>query len=143
MSHVCCLGGSLTLKTSSPWDYPNINPSLLSDDAGFDLYTMREALKAGRKFLQASAWKDWIVEEYGASVSAQTDDEIDAYIRANAVVVNHVSGTVALGAPNTIAKGAGALNPDFTVKGTIGLRVVDASAFVSATSGIWIALNCC
>ncbi len=121
----------MTLKTSSAWDYPIINPGLLSDEAGFDLYVMREALKAGRKFLQAPAWDAWIVKEHGDSATAQTDEEIDEFIRQNAVVVNHVSGTVALGKKNTLAKGAGALNPDFTVKGTIGLRVVDASTFVS------------
>lgn len=92
---------------------------------------MREALKAGREFLQAPAWQEWIVKEHGESANAQTDAEIDDFIRANALVVNHVSGTVALGKKGIIAKGAGALNPDFTVKGTIGLRVIDASAFVS------------
>lgn len=123
-------GGNLTLKSSSPWDYPIINPGLLGDQGGFDLYTMREALKAGRRFLQAPAWQDWIVEEVGDGAAPQTDAEIEAFIRKNALVVNHVSGTVAMGKKNTTAKGSGALNPDFTVKGTVGLRVVDASAFV-------------
>ncbi len=107
---------------------------MLSDETGFDIHTMREALKAGRRFLGANAWKDWIVAEYGASANATTDEAIDEYIRANALVVNHVSGTVAMGKSGSTDKGSGALNPDLTVKGVKGLRVVDASVFVCTIS---------
>ncbi|PIL30033.1 hypothetical protein GSI_07945 [Ganoderma sinense ZZ0214-1] len=121
--------GSLTLNTTDPFAYPLINPGLLNDAAGFDIYAMRQALKAGRGFLAADAWKGWIVAEYGASANATSDADIDAYIRKNALVVNHVSGTVAMGKRGDAGRGAGALNPDFSVKGVKGLRVVDASAF--------------
>ncbi len=126
----------MTLNTTDPFTYPIINPGLLSDEAGFDIHTMREALKAGRRFLGAKAWKDWIVAEYGASANATTDEAIDEYIRANALVVNHVSGTVAMGKSGSTGKGSGALNPDLTVKGVKGLRVVDASIFVRAVSTV-------
>ncbi|EJF64358.1 alcohol oxidase [Dichomitus squalens] len=121
--------GNITLRSTNAFDYPIINPGLLSDKGGFDIHAMTEALKAGRRFLSAPAWKSWIVGEFGDSASAQTDAEIESFIRQNALVVNHVSGTVGMGKANTIAKGSGALNPDLTVKGVIGLRVVDASAF--------------
>ncbi|KAM5536369.1 hypothetical protein V8D89_009967 [Ganoderma adspersum] len=121
--------GSLTLNTTDPFTYPIINPGLLNDETGFDIYTMRQALKAGRRFLAADAWKDWIVAEYGDSVNATSDADIDAYIRKNALVVNHVSGTVAMGKSGDTGRGAGALDPHLSVKGVKGLRVVDASAF--------------
>ena len=128
------LGGTLTLTSTDPFTYPIINPGLLSDSEGFDAHTMREALRAGRRFLAADAWKDWIVEEFGASANATSDADIDAYVRANALVVNHVSGTVAMGKQaDAPAKGAGAVNPDLTVKGVKGLRVIDASVFVSSS----------
>ena len=95
------------------------------------MYTMREALKAGRRFLEAPAWKDWIVREVGDSANAKTDAQIEDFIRKNALVVNHVSGTVAMGKSGDTGRGAGALDPHFSVKGAKGLRVVDASAFVS------------
>ena len=99
------------------------------------LPAMREALRAGRRFLAADAWKDWIVEEFGASANATSDADIDAYVRANALVVNHVSGTVAMGKQaDAPVKGAGAVNPDLTVKGVKGLRVIDASVFVRSVS---------
>ncbi len=88
---------------------------------------MREALKAGRRFFAANAWKDWIVSEFGESANATSDADIDAYVRKNALVVNHVSGTVAVGKKGD---SKGALNPDFSVKGVKGLRVIDASVFV-------------
>ncbi len=125
-----CIGGNLTLKSTNPFDYPIINPGLLSDKGGFDIHAMREALKAGRRFLQAPAWRSWIISEFGDSANAQTDAQIEDFIRANALVVNHVSGTVGMGKSGSTARGSGALNPDLTVKGTIGLRVVDASVFV-------------
>ena len=64
------------------------------------------------------------------NANAKTDAQIEAFIRANAGSVNHVSGTVAMGKRGSASKGCGALNPDLTVKGTVGLRVVDASSFV-------------
>ena len=116
------------LNTTNPFAHPVTNPRFLSDP--YDLYTMHDALKASRRFMNASAWSAWIVAEYGDFAAAQTDSEIEAYIRANALVVNHVSGTVGMGKAGSLARGDGALNPDLTVKGVQGLRVVDASAFV-------------
>ncbi|KAI0316820.1 alcohol oxidase [Amylostereum chailletii] len=119
--------GNITLTSSDPFQAPRINPGLLSNP--FDLYTMREALKTGRKFMNATTWDSWIVAEYGDFAAAQTDAQIEAYIKANALVVNHVAGTVAMGNSKALKKGAGALYSNLTVKGVEGLRVVDASAF--------------
>ena len=54
------------------------------------------------------------------------DAELDAYARDNVDTIDHPVGTVPMGAGD-----AGALYSDLRVKGTVGLRVVDASAFVS------------
>ena len=90
---------------------------------------MREAVKAARSFVSAPAWSDYIISEYGAFGQAHTDEELDAYIRNNTDTIDHPVGTVAMG------KGSeGALDSKLRVKGTIGLRVVYASAFVSISS---------
>ena len=81
--------------------------------------------------MAAPAWTGWIIEEVGAWAQAQTDDEIEQYIRNTSSTVDHVSGTVAMGKTGSTGSGTGALNSDLTVKGTVGLRVVDASVFVS------------
>ena len=93
---------------------------------------MREAIKAARRYLSAPAWSSWILDEFGAFSQAQSDDEIEQYARNTGQMIYHVVGSAAMGKTGTSGPGSGALNSDLTVKGTVGLRVVDASAFVSA-----------
>jgi len=125
--------GSITLASADPLVYPIINPNMLT--APVDIAVLREAIKVSRKFMSANAWKDWITSEFGAFANATTDAQIEAFARSNADTVNHVSGTVAMGKRGSSARGSGALNPDLTVKGTVGLRVVDASAFPFIIAG--------
>ena len=80
--------------------------------------------------MAAPAWNGWILGEVGAFAQAQTDDEIEQIVRNTSVTINHVSGTVGMGKTGSTGSGTGALNSDLTVKGTVGLRVVDASIFV-------------
>jgi choline dehydrogenase-like flavoprotein len=112
-----------------PFDKPLINPNFLQAD--IDVAIMREAVKAARLFVTAPTWSDYVVAEVGEFSTAQTDAAIDEYVRNNSDTVDHVCGTVAMGNTTCTDRGCGALNPDLTVKGAIGLRVVDASAFVS------------
>ncbi|TBU24063.1 alcohol oxidase [Dichomitus squalens] len=120
--------GNISLASANPFDAPLINPNLLGTDV--DVAIMRSAIKAARAFAAAPAWSDYIISEFGAFANATTDEELDAYIRDNADTVDHPVGTVPMG------KGCeGALNADLTVKGTAGLRVIDASAFPFVPSG--------
>ena len=122
LSHV--VGGTISLASTDPFDAPLMNPNLLGTDV--DLAIMRAAIKAARAFVAAPAWSDYVISEFGAFANATTDAELNAYIRDNADTVDHPIGTVSMGSGP-----GGALNADLTVKGTVGLRVVDASAFVS------------
>ncbi|RPD62463.1 alcohol oxidase [Lentinus tigrinus ALCF2SS1-7] len=120
--------GNVTLNSTDPFDAPIINPNLLGTEV--DVAVMREAVKAARAFVAAPAWSDYILSEFGAFGEAHTDEELDAYIRNNTDTIDHPVGTVAMG------KGAeGALDSELRVRGTIGLRVVDASAFPFIPSG--------
>ena len=111
----------MTITSTDPLAHPVINPNLLATDA--DLAVMREAVRTARAFVAAPAWSDYIIAEFGDFANAQTDDELDAFIRANGDAIYHPIGTLAMGT---------VLESDLRVKGTKGLRVVDASAFVSA-----------
>lgn len=84
-----------------------------------------------RTFMAAPSWDDWIIDEFGAFKAAVTDEQIEQYARNTSDTINHVSCTAAMGKTGSTGRGSGVLNSDLTVKGTIGLRVVDASAFVS------------
>ena len=110
------------MNSTDPFDMPVINPNLLGTSV--DLAVMREATEALRAFVAAPAWSDYIISEFGAFANATTDSALDAYIRSTSSTMQHPVGTVAIGA-------GGALDSHLKVKGTVGLRVVDASAFVS------------
>jgi choline dehydrogenase-like flavoprotein len=69
----------------------------------------------------------------GAQVSPEpgrdSEAEIEAWIRATAVTVNHPLGTCAMGSgPEAV------LNPDLTVRGVEALRVVDGSVLPNMPS---------
>jgi hypothetical protein len=119
------LGGSITLASANPFDSPNIDPAFLNSD--FDIFTIREGVKAAHRFAAAPAWKDYVIGPYGALAEANTDAEIEAFARSNAVTEYHPCSTASMspkGSPH------GVVNPDFTVKNTVGLRIVDASVLV-------------
>lgn len=113
--------GQLTLRSSSPWDYPLIDPGFLT--APIDLMILREAYKSARTFIAAPAFDGYVIGPYGTA-GASSDDEIDAYIRNFTTSVWHPVGTAAMSAASSKN---GVTKPDLLVKGVYGLRVVDAS----------------
>ena len=118
-------GGSITLASANPFDPPNIDPALLNSD--FDIFTTREGVKAALRFAAAPAWKDYVIGPFGALAEAKTDAQIEAYARSHAASVFHPTSTAFMsrnGSPH------GVVNPDFSVKKTVGLRIVDASVLV-------------
>ncbi|KAI0270601.1 aryl-alcohol-oxidase from pleurotus Eryingii [Gloeopeniophorella convolvens] len=116
--------GSITLQSSNPWQAPLIDPALLNSD--FDIFAIREGIKSALRFAAASAWDGYVIGPYGDLATANTDDELEAYARRNAATVFHPVGTAAMAAKDS---SNGVVNPDLTVKGAVGLRVVDASVF--------------
>jgi choline dehydrogenase-like flavoprotein len=120
------IGGSVTLASANPFDAPNIDPALLNSD--FDIFAIREGVKAALRFAAAPAWKDYVIGPYGTLAEAKTDAQIEAYARSNAATVYHPFSTASM-SPNGSSQGV--VNPDLRVKNTVGLRIVDASVVVS------------
>jgi choline dehydrogenase-like flavoprotein len=120
------LGGSITLASNNPFEAPNIDPGLLNSE--FDVFTMRQAVRSAQRFLSAKAWADYVLAPFGDLANVTSDAELDKYIRANTATIFHPVGTAAMS-----PKGAkwGVVDPDLRVKGTMGLRVVDASVLVN------------
>ncbi|KAJ7757048.1 aryl-alcohol oxidase [Mycena metata] len=116
--------GSIRLNTTDPFTQPLIDVASLTTD--FDIFGLREAVKMTHRFLNATAWQGYILQPASFSNLSfgATDEEIETYIRANAAPNGHVVGTASMS-----PKGAsyGVVDPDLTVKGVRGLRVVDAS----------------
>ncbi|EIM83807.1 alcohol oxidase [Stereum hirsutum FP-91666 SS1] len=115
--------GSLTLASSDPFAAPLIDPGLLNSD--FDIFCMVEAIKAMQTYATASAFDGYLLEPYGPFADAVDDASIEAYARNYTTTVWHATSSCSMAPADSTD---GCLNPDLSVKGTIGLRVVDASA---------------
>lgn len=116
-------GGTVLISSSNPFDPPAVNPNLLDSD--FDIFAMRDAIRASRRFAQAPVFSDYVLSLVDTAI---TDTELDAFIRETAITVSHAVGTAAMS-----PKGAdyGVVDPDLRVKKVVGLRVVDSSVIVS------------
>jgi choline dehydrogenase-like flavoprotein len=113
----------VTISSTNPLDLPLINLNLLQSD--FDFLAIREAFLAARRFASAPAWKGYLLSE----VTNITDDNLDEYIRNFTATVFHPVSTARMSRKD---EEWGVVDPDLRVKGVEGLRIVDASVFVSA-----------
>lgn len=127
---VACTGGNVKLRSNNPFDKPLIDPNYLRTE--FDIVTMRESVKSILDFASAPAFADYISGRYGSAFQqATTDATIDSYVRSLTTTIFHPFGTAAM---SSEAAKFGVVNPDLTVKGADGLRIVDASVIVSLRS---------
>jgi choline dehydrogenase-like flavoprotein len=120
--------GSISLSTVDPFVQPLIDPGLLNSE--YDIATIRESIKTSIRFANASAWRGFLdkpFEPLKKALEAGTDEALEEYARNTASTVWHPTSTAAMSNYNS---SDGVLDPDLCVKGTVGLRVVDASAFV-------------
>ncbi|KAJ7919791.1 aryl-alcohol-oxidase from pleurotus Eryingii [Mycena leptocephala] len=111
-----------TSLLSDPLAMPLINRNLLGSDV--DVFIMCEAVKSAMRFTTAPAWQNYtVISPFGLNYTS-TDAEIDDFVRENAGTVYHPVGTASMS-----PKGAtwGVVDPDLSVKGLTGLRIVDLS----------------
>ena len=139
----------MKLNSSNPFNAPLVDPNFLSTD--FDIKTIVAAIKAARRFMTADAWRGYLMDMWEPLASANTDEKIAQYARNYATTYVEVLDHFLLGSPNDIVfsvfhavgtaamsqRGApwGVLDPDLRVKGTKGLRVIDASALPYVPTG--------
>lgn len=121
------------MASSDPFAFPLIDPAYLSSP--FDIHVMVEAVKSVRTFLKASPWEGFILEPFGAGATLDitSDSAIEDFVKTFTATEWHPVGTASMS-----PKGAsyGVTNPDLTVKGVTGLRVVDASVIVSYSHSV-------
>ncbi|TFK73870.1 alcohol oxidase [Pluteus cervinus] len=113
--------GTITLQSTDPFDAPLIDPNFLATDV--DFFVMRQAMRSAQRFISNSAWSTYII---APSFNGTTDDELDAFLRENIQSTFHPIGTAAMSAQDA---NYGVVNPDLTLRGATGLRIVDASVF--------------
>ena len=122
--HVCLLRprsrGSVRLASKDPFAAPLIDPNFLGDRDDMD--RMVRGFKLMRHILAQPALAAAQGRELAASAKAQTDAQIERFIRDHADTIYHPVGTCRMG--------SGALDvvdAQLRVHGLAGLRVVDAS----------------
>ncbi|OXI78455.1 glucose-methanol-choline oxidoreductase [Burkholderia sp. AU31652] len=121
--HVCLLRpksrGSVKLRSADPLDAPLIDPAFLDHDD--DLEVLVEGYKLTRRLMAAPSMARFVTEDLFASRS-RSDDDIRALLRERTDTVYHPVGTCRMG-NDALA----VVDSQLRVRGTEGLRVVDAS----------------
>lgn len=135
--HVCVLRpksrGSVTLASADPLAAPLIDPAFLSDAE--DTARLVRGFKLMRQILAQPALAQHGGREMPASAAAQTDAQIEAYIRQHADTIYHPVGTCRMGPAAQMASGGSVVDAQLRVHGLEGLRVVDASVMPQIVSG--------
>ncbi len=116
----------MTLNSTDPFAKPNIDPALLSTN--FDIGAIVQVMKDAETFMKASRWKSFNPTLIPELANATTDAAKAAFARANAATVNHPAGTARM---SPASASWGVVDSQLRLKGATGLRIVDASIFVS------------
>lgn len=116
----------LTLNSSDPFDFPLIDPGFFNDPV--DAKIMIQAIKTSEKLVATSPFSGFISQPFGALAAAKTDAEIEAYFKNNTSTFYHPGGTAKMG---KLSDPMAVVNSQLQLKGANGVRVVDASVFVS------------
>ncbi|ABG41292.1 glucose-methanol-choline oxidoreductase [Paraglaciecola sp. T6c] len=132
--HVCNVypksRGEITLASSDPAAPAVIDPCYLSHPD--DQNVMIDGIRQGREILQSRGFHDYQGKEVKPGVAMQSDEQLLAFLKANAETIYHPVGTCKMGADtDDMAVVDNVLN----VRGVAGLRVVDASVMPSIIGG--------
>lgn len=130
--HVCVLQpksrGSLSLTSPDPFAAPRIDPAFLSERE--DLDRLVRGFKLMRHLLEQPALGRHGGRESARSAWAQTDGQIEQFVRDHADTVYHPVGSCRMGSgPLDV------VDASLRVRGVEGLRVVDASIMPRIVSG--------
>jgi choline dehydrogenase-like flavoprotein len=130
--HLCLLRprsrGSVRLASKDPRSAPLIDPNYLSDPD--DMERMVRGFKLMRKLLAQPALAGLEGKELASCAAAQSDSQIEQFIRANADTIYHPSGSCRMGnGPLDV------VDAQLRVHGIEALRVIDASIMPRLVGG--------
>ncbi len=122
--------GRVSLRSSDPNAPPVIRFNYMSQDS--DWRDFRKAVRLTREIFDMPSMRAHVKSEIQPGAAAQSDTEIDAFIRDHAESAYHPCGTARMGR----ADDANAVvDPDCRVIGVDCLRVADSSIFPQVTNG--------
>ncbi len=130
--HACQLRpesrGRIALRSADPFDHPMIDPNYLATEE--DRRAMRQSVRIMREICRQPALDFLRGPEMLPGNSVDSDDAIDADIRARGETIYHPVGSVRMG---TDARAP--LDGELRLRGLDGLRVVDASVMPTLIGG--------
>jgi choline dehydrogenase len=122
--------GSVRIKSSDPLAKPSIIFNYLETEE--DRQDWRDCIRLTREILSQPALDEFNGGEANPGLEVQSDDEIDAWVRANVESAYHPSCSCKMGSaddPMTVVNSAG------QVIGIDNLRVIDSSVFPTIPNG--------
>jgi len=130
--HTCLLRpkstGEVTLKSSDPFEDPNIDPNFLSHPE--DMQVMIAGYKKMMKILHTEPFDKYIQDHVERPVDIDDDKDIEKAIREEADTVYHPVGTCKMGSDEMSV-----VDNRLKVHKTNGLRIVDASIMPTLVGG--------
>ncbi|PRY79706.1 choline dehydrogenase [Yoonia maritima] len=122
--------GQVTLRSSDPNDNPKIEFNYMSDPSDWEDF--RKCIRLTREIFGQAAFDEYRGHEIQPGEAAQSDEELDNFIREHAESAYHPCGTCKMGA---VDDPMAVVDPEARVIGVEGLRLADSSIFPRITNG--------
>lgn len=120
--------GEVRLASTDPLEPPKVRFDYMSHPD--DWTEMRACVRLTREVFAQPAFDPWRGRELAPGEEAQSDEEIDAFVRETVQSAYHPCGTCRMGADDLAV-----VDPELRVRGMDGLRVVDSSVMPAITTG--------
>ena len=120
--------GEVRLRSANPHDAPAIRLGWFQDPE--EMRTVIEAVRMCREIARSGPLGKITVRNIDPGDGVETDEQIEAWVRAEAQHTYHPSCTCRMGREDESV-----LDPELRVRGVDGLRVVDCSSMPRITSG--------
>jgi choline dehydrogenase len=120
--------GSISLRSTDPLDTPAIRANYLSTDA--DMRVIVEGVRLARELAHTKAFQPYRGDELHPGAHVKNNDEIAAFIRAEAQTLYHPVGTCKMG-----TDALAVVDPRLRVRGIQALCIVDASVMPRIPAG--------
>lgn len=112
--------GRVSLRSADPSDAPSIVFNHL--ESRQDLQDLIDGVRLARELIRQPAWDRYRGQELSPGIDAQSDADLETFVRANLGTSYHPSGTCRMGSDD-----AAVVDGEGRVKAVRRMRVVDAS----------------
>ncbi|OGA02216.1 MAG: hypothetical protein A3H35_14605 [Betaproteobacteria bacterium RIFCSPLOWO2_02_FULL_62_17] len=120
--------GMIMAASSDPFTPPIIRLNYLA--AANDIQVLASGIRIARRIYASPALAPFIAHETGPGPDAQSEEALEASIRASGSTVHHLVGTCRMGEDQDAV-----VDSRLRVRGVGGLRVIDASIMPTVTTG--------